>query len=219
MQFQFSAYGTKHPIEDSQLLTLGPGEVRADISLRIDTIDDDEMPTDIVAADIKISDKQGKGWQTTIRFTAELLLAPINNLIDATSPSPVPKEQLAALQPVISPRYSSDDRLYRYFPVDETLVTTQFRYTSVTFDIYEAAKAKSIGDYLVHVRNDGSLVDAEGSEIDEFVYPFDAEQLLSWNRACFDEEEETNMNSPVPFPLLFKPVEGNLSPQDTVLAR
>jgi uncharacterized protein YfeS len=213
--------GVGFPAEGGRVLTLGRGEILGEVRLRFDPRDEsNDLPTDIVAAEFRTADSEGRVWSLTAHSTAEVFLTHMVDLSSISWVGPFPKKGRAAFQKDLlleDIRFSSDDRFYRIFPVGKKTFDVQFKYTTLVFDVAidrgDDPEDPHLTRLLVRL-NEGSLLDINAKVLGDLVFSMDWRHLFRHNTLARDSGRLRE--SPFPLPLTFRPTDERAAPQTSV---
>jgi hypothetical protein len=218
--------GVAHfPTSDGRRLEVKAGSLSGEVALRFEFRDPEEMlPTDAIACTFRTTDRFGKVWSTTARFTAWLF---VERMFDVTNlrvmslfrPRKAEPHYRRAFQRsalLRDARVSSDDRFYRTLLVGKAVIATQFKYTVIHLDVAAVRRSRSpyLKELAIKIRR-GSLLDEEAWDIGELGYYMNAAYLLT-NTAVFDPEMGGWRDNPLPMPLTFSPTGNAGKPQANV---
>ncbi|MEW4570879.1 hypothetical protein AB1L88_23680 [Tautonia sp. JC769] len=238
-------YGTT---DGRRLRVTETGRVLAELALRNETRLVDQKPseedeeaglgTDILSADLRVADAEGRLWLATASFDAGVF---VSQLIDVARKATIPFRDDAARgrkktkgggpAPVLTDvRFWSDDRFIRpivfYGPDGEQdehrIVQLQFKYTLLSFDVAYHRPAPEI-EVLRHLLELRVRLDEVGvfdyETVEEFgplAFFFSWEVLFQNNHWSRDRDGRWR-HSTLPLPLVFRSVDGSGTPQAQVV--
>jgi hypothetical protein len=220
----------RYPVSDGQVLEIGPGEVAAQLELRYEhRSPSDDLPTDVLACDFRLADRDGRVWGTTARFTARLFADALFEVSAADPerglfrPSLAGRDYSRAFEdcPLLRQvRFSSDDRMYRSLWVGGQEIKTQYRYTTLVFDVAGACGPEAVRGRRLAVRVlDGCLyTEVHGCyrSVGELGYYLNCAGLWRHNTAVFSDEDEGWEHPWQPLPLSFTSSGGRGKRQESV---
>lgn len=219
----YQGSGAGYPAEGGRILTLGPGPVRGEVRLSFDPREEsNDLPTDVIAAEFRTADAEGRVWSLTAHSTAEIFLIHMVDLSSTSWLSPFPKKARAAFRKNLlleDIRYSSDDRFYRLFPVGKKPVEVQFEYTTLVFDVAvdrgddEHEEDPELTRLWVRL-NEGSLLDKNANVVGDLTFSMDWRYLFRHNTLLCDSGRLHELA--LPLPLIFRSTEARAAPQETV---
>lgn len=225
----FEVDGTIHPTSDGKKLKLGPGIITGELNLSFCYKDESaDLPTDVLSATYRIADNTGQIWSMTTRFTAEVFVTYMNDL-SATDSGLFyigSKPEVAALfdknRILEDVRFSSDDRFYRHFQIENDKLSVPFHYTTLHFDIAiqedtgELPPPGLLTKLVVKIKENSIYVEDKDDSIKDFGYYLSIHNLLRINTAVYSEGYERWKDSPISLPVYFERLPETSDPQDTV---
>jgi hypothetical protein len=206
-----------YPVSDGQVLEIGPGEVAGGLELRYEhRSPSNDLPTDVLACDFRLADRDGRVWGTTARFTARLFADALFEVSAADPagglfrPSLGGREYSRAFEdcPLLREvRFSSDDRMYRTLWLGGQEIKTQYRYTTLVFDLAGVCEPEPVREARLAVRvlDHCLYTEAHGSyrSVGELGYYFPCAGLWRNNTAVFSDEDQCWEARWQPLPLSF----------------
>jgi hypothetical protein len=184
-----------------------------------------DLPSDVLAAELRLADSQGRLWATTSRFGADRLLARCIDLSYSNTGAqrePRPKRGSKSRSVFDSPTTlsevicSSDDRGYRYLTLDgEKVVSFKFEYMVLAFDVALVSEADE-PEVRVRLRQ-GCLFDMKTEEdLGGWIFPIHWQELFRCNTHTPTPDGGWQENA-LPLPLTFDLLEGAGQPQVGVI--
>jgi hypothetical protein len=230
--------GTELPTTEGRRLRIAEGlDVRGLLAIRNETCvagmageeeeTFEELPTDVLSAELRIADAQGRLWQTTSSFSAELLvsrmvdLSYVNSSLSWDSRSKrksevkSPFDAVSALKDVI---VSCDDRAYRHFTIDgKRVVAVKFEYTVLAFDVAWGTEVMDPHHVSLRVRlRDDCLQDRRTDEdLGGLCFSINWQELFRRNTHKRTSDGVWRSSS-LPLPLIFQPLRERADPQEGV---
>lgn len=207
-------------------------EITGEIAIRNETRfaeqagDDEEafadLPTDVLAAELRLTDSGGQVWAATARFGADRLVARWIDLSYANSGAQrEPKRKRGPKSifdaPVVLAEVicSNDDRSYRYITLDgKKVVSFQFEYTVLAFDVALASDGHE-AEVRARIRP-GCLFDMKTEDdLGGWVFPIHWLELFRSNTHVPAPGGGWQENA-LPLPLTFDRVDATGPPQAAV---
>lgn len=214
MQVAFETWGTTHhPTTDGRQLEISEGELFGELTLSFEFRDPEKsLPTDALACELQIADREGHVWSTTARFTTKVF---ITHMFDFAASDHMPlfrpknadddfQQAFQGNTLLRKARFSSDDRFYRTLAIDKELVTTKFKYTQIKFDV-AAVKGThpSLTKLAVKVHKDSFRDEEDSKSLGELGFYVSCQHLLRNNTGIFDPRGQRWRDGPLPLPLVF----------------
>ena len=142
MQIEFGTHSTSYSTDSNANLCFAAGIIRGDASFSLHYKDpDDFLPIDTICMLLTICDCGGCKWQTEVKFTTEILIARMVNVIRGADNAPTRVTESMrnfAGDPILTDiRYSTDARNYRTLNIDGDLFDIPFKYTGVSMDLFD----------------------------------------------------------------------------------
>jgi hypothetical protein len=224
--------GAEFPTGDGRRLRIAGGLVKGEVAVWNETrlaeqAGDDEdgfadLPTDVLAAELRLADSEGQVWAATARFSADRLLARWIDLSYANSgPQREPKPKRGSKSIFGSPAAlgevmcSSDDRSYRYITLDgKAVVSFKFEYTVMAFDLVLVSEDDE-AEVWVRLRPECLFDEKTRKDLGGWIFPIHWLELFRSNTRVPAPGGGWQENA-LPLPLTFHRVDATGSPQAAV---
>jgi hypothetical protein len=224
------------------VLRIGPGEVAASFRLAFKDRDEKEH-ADVVSCFTRLADAKGTVWEAEAVFTPRVFMEKLIDLSQiewhtffqsadkAWKPAFRRRVVLTGVNDLL------DDRFYRHFLVDESVVHLQFKYLAPTYDIAYLDDRRLLvrvsglwTSWESLVFDEGMVVGvqeendegegitwADGEELPPMVYELETRHLLFRNTAYLEPERRRYwLDNEVPLPLRFRRTRKRAAAQDNV---